>query len=563
MSRRSRQAFLVVILSGLLAACGQGPAATGTGPQPSVISSPSAAASPTSSPTPTSPPTPPPSPSAGPTPAPTATPRVVASVDLVAIQARRKGAWISRALGKLPTTQAAPVATYVVGPDPMANRDDGRISPTLVGSYLFLQMDDISPADVARHAATFDALFIRSALMSFVDYSSGRVLGWDRTTIGFPLDVAGIVRVANKRGIPVFLELNDSVYIPGPIGSGVTKLVKADNVARTIRYLAGLADRGLEVAGVTFGDEWGDEAGFGARKPTFLNSDVVGRFIDYATALKRRFPLLKVYAFDSSIGAASGELDQYWDAFARIRAGELDRGLTLLDGFAFRESYVYIDDGGELAPSQAILDDTESLARDAPVLRHDTDGSVGSRTDRDYLHTLLTKTASVFGRRIDIALTEYLPAGPVQISESDTSRYGDIDFVVHYADVVGTYAALGLDTVSSFAFADSPQQAEAYIDRSGRRGASYPVHEQLAGHLSGTMLAVGASVPYETVRVKVHAARNAAGTFVMLLNKDASLARTVRLTVEGDLDLVVTLPARSYTSLLLHGDDVVVSCIGG
>jgi hypothetical protein len=77
------------------------------------------------------------------------------------------------------------------------------------------------------------------------------------------------------------------------------------------------------------------------------------------------------------------------------------------------------------------------------------------------------------------------------------------------------------------------------------------------------MLAVGASVPYETVRVKVYAARNAAGTFVMLLNKDASLARTVRLTVEGDLDLVVTLPARSYTSLLLDGDDVLVSCIGG
>jgi hypothetical protein len=254
---------------------------------------------------------------------------------------------------------------------------------------------------------------------------------------------------------------------------------------------------------------------------------------------------------------------RHWDAFARIRAAEVEGGLTLLDGFAFRESYVYIDADGELAPSQAILDDTESLAGDAPVLRFDTDGSVGSSTDRDYLHTLLARTEAVFGRRIDIALTEYLPAGPVQIGESDTSRYPDIDFVVHYADVVGTFAALGLDTVSSFAFANSPQQAEAYLDRSGRRGAGYPVHEQLTRYLAGTMLAVDASVPYETVRVKVYAARSAAGTFVMLLNKDAADARTVRLTVAGELDLTVTLPARSYASLVIDGADVLVSCIGG
>ena len=561
MARRSRRALLIVILVGALGACGQ-PAATTTqtGSPPGVRPSPSAAAAPTpASPSPT--PTPAPAPTS--TLMPTPTPRVTASIDLAAAQAERKGAWTSRALGELPPTQATPVATYTVGPEPIANRDDGRISPTLVGSYVFLQFDDVSPSDVGRHAATFDALFIRSALMSFVDYSSGRVLGWDRTTIGFPLDIPGTVRVANQRHIPVFLELNYSDYVPGALGAGVTKLRKADNVARTISYLAGLADRGLEVAGVTFGDEWGDEAGFGARKPTFLNSDIVGRFVDFATALKRRFPSLKVYAFDSSIGAASGEIDQYWDAFARIHVAEVEGGLILLDGFAFRESYVYIGADGELSAPQAILDDTESLAGDAPVLRFDTDGSVGSSTDRDYLHTLLAKTEAVFGRRMDIALTEYLPAGPVQISESDTSRYADIDFVVHYVDVVGTYATLGLDTVSSFAFADSPQQAEAYLDRSGHRGASYPVHEQLARHLAGTMLAVDASVPYETVRVKVYAARSAAGTFVMLLNKDSASARTVRLSLAGELDLAVTLPARSYASLVIDGDGILVSCIGG
>lgn len=556
MSRQSGHAVLLVILAGALVACGRPAEATRLGPSPEVSPSSSsgatlAAASPSATPTPT------------PTAVPTSTPRIVASIDLAAAQAARHGAWTRRAIGEMPSTQATPVATYAVGPGPIANRDRGRISPTLVGTYLFLQFDGITPSNVARHAATFNALFVRSALMSFVDYSSGRVLGWDGTTIGFPLDVAGVVRVANQRDIPVFLELNYSDYVPGAIGSGVAKLRKADNADRTVSFLAGLADRGLEVAGVTFGDEWGDEAGFGARKPTVSNSDIVGRFIEYATALKRRFPALKVYAFDSSIGAASGELDQYWDAFARIRAAEVESNLTLLDGFAFRESYVYIDAGGELAPSQAILDDTELLAGDAPVLRFDTDGSVGSSTDRDYLHTLLAKTEAVFGRRIEIALTEYLPAGPVQIDESDTSRYPDIDFVVHYADVVGTFAALGLDTVSSFAFANSPQQAEAYLDRFGHRGAGYPVHEQLTRYLAGTMLAVDASVPYATVRVKVYAARSAAGTFVLLLNKDAADAQTVRLTVAGELDLTVKLPPRSYASLVIDGADVLVSCIGG
>ena len=113
----------------------------------------------------------------------------------------------------------------------------------------------------------------------------------------------------------------------------------------------------------------------------------------------------------------------------RIHAAEVEAGTNLLDGFAFRESYLYIDSSGHMQPSQQILDDTESLYRDAPVYRYDTDGSTGSNPDRDYLHTILAKTQEIFGRPIDVALTEYLPAGPVQISESDTSRYADIDFI--------------------------------------------------------------------------------------------------------------------------------------
>ena len=56
------------------------------------------------------------------------------------------------------------------------------------------------------------------------------------------------------------------------------------------------------------------------------------------------------------------------------------------------------------------------------------------------------------------------------MSESDTSRYADIDFILHYTDVLGIYAELGLDEVSTYTFANSPQQNKAYIDRLVTRG---------------------------------------------------------------------------------------------
>jgi len=471
-------------------------------------------------------PLPAPSPTASPWPS----PRITATADLAAAQAAAKGAWSSLPLSALPPATASAVATYRVASTPLANRDGGRISPTLVASYAFLQYGDIRPPDVAKQAGTFRAFFIRSALMSFVDYADNRT-----------------IRACNSLGVPVYLEVNYSDYVPGRSGTGTGALARADNLARTIAYLAKLGSSGLHVEGITFGDEWGDDNGLGALKPTIDNSDLVGRFVTWATALRQRFPALRIYAFDSYIGAARGEIDQYWDAFDRIAAAERSSGLVLLDGFVYRESYVYMDASGRVESSQEILDDTESLAASAPVYRLDTRGESSSDANRDYLHTLLDRTRTVFGRRLDLMLTEYLPA---------------IDFVVHYADVVGTYASLGLDAVSTWVFANSTQQAKAYLDRSGHHGAAYPVHEQLAKYLAGTMLEVTASADYATARVKVYAAHGSAGTFVMLLNKDALRPLPIRVVVEGELDLLVNLPARSYSSLLIGAQGVTVSSVG-
>jgi hypothetical protein len=495
-------------------------------------------------------------------PTPVPTPRFAGSADLVAYQSGRGGAWFSVPLAGLPAAAAQAAATYAIGSTPVANRADGQVSSSLVASYVFLQFDHITVADLEKNIGTMRALFIRSALMSFVDYRNGRVLGWDGRSISIPLDVRGFVRVCNQHDVPVFLEINYSDYVAGKVGTGVASLVKSDNVAGTVAYLDDLASQGLHVDGVTFGDEIGDDNGWGIRKPTLANSDLVARFIAYATALRSHFPDLAIYAFDSSIGAASGEIDQYWEPLSRIRAAEQQTGATLLDGFAFRESYVYMDAQGNLRPSQEILDDTESLYRRAPVYRYDTDGSAGSNPDLDYLHTLLAKTSQVFGRNIDIALTEYLPAGPVQISESDTTRYADIDFIVHYADVLGIYAQLGLDGVASFTFANSPQQNKAYLDRFGKVGPNYLVRAQLARYMAGRMLSVSGSAGYDAMRVKVYAFENGGGYFVMILNKDASSAHAVRVTLAGQLDLTLDLPARSFASLLVDDGGVTVSGIG-
>jgi hypothetical protein len=490
------------------------------------------------------------------------TPRITGSADLVAYRSGRGGSWFSVPLGEVPGSAEQAAASYVIGSVPVANRDGGQVSPSLAASYVFLQFDHITVADLEKNIGTIRALFIRSALMSFVDYRAGRVLGWDGRSISIPLDVRGFVRVCNQHGVPVFLEVNYSDYAAGKVGTGIGSLVRTDNIAGTVAYLDDLANQGLHVDGVTFGDEIGDDNGWGDRKPTLQNTDLVARFVAYATALKKHQAGLRIYAFDSSIGAASGEIAGYWEPLSRIHAAEQTSGTTLLDGFAFRESYVYIDAQRNLRPSQEILDDTESLYRDAPVYRYDTDGSTGANPDRDYLHTLLAKTAEIFGRRLDIALTEYLPAGPVQISESDTTRYADIDFILHYADVMGIYSQLGLDEVATFTFANSPQQSKAYLDRFGGHGPNYPVRAQLARYLAGEMLSVSGSAPYDTMKVKVYAFGSGGDYFVMILNKDASAAHAVRVRLPGQFDLTVNLPSRSYTSLVVDGKGVTVSGIG-
>jgi hypothetical protein len=486
----------------------------------------------------------------------------VGSIDIVAYQADHGHGWFNMPLGDLPATARAPGLTLDVTSSRVVNRRGGRISSSLVSSYVFVQFGDVKPEDFAAHAATARALFIRSALLSFVDYEGGRVLDWDGRSSEIPMDVRGMIAAANAKNIPVFLELNYSDYVPGPIGAGVDALVKVDNVARTVAYFRGLAAAGLRVDGVTIGDEWDDPSGFGAAKPPSI-PDVVRRFIALSKAVKAAFPALKVYAFDSAVGAATGSVDKYWSPFRTIHAAEVKAGVHLLDGFMFRESYAYIDHAGGLLASQRILDDTESLYRNTPVYRYDSRGYPHADADRDELHLIVAKTREILGRTIDIGLTEYLPAGPAQIDESDTSRYADVDFVLHYADVVGIYADLGLALVSTWMFANSTQQAEAYVTTSGERGLGYPVHEQLATSFAGDLLQVRRSVTYDKAKVKAYAARSGERLFVMLLNKDVARERTVRVRAAGRLDLTIRLPKRSYVSLVADATGVTVSGLGG
>jgi len=445
---------------------------------------------------------------------------------------------------------------------PVPNRRDGRISPTLVSGYVFLQFGDVGPDDLEEHASTLRALFIRSALLSFVDYPGNRVLDWDWRSSAIPMDVEGMIRKANELDLPAFLQINYSDYVPGPLGSGVDALAAADNIAGTISHLEYLQAQGLRVGGVTFGDEIGDEAGFGAAKPTLQNSDLVAQYISYAAALKDAFPELKIYAFDSYIAATRGQVADYFPLLRRIREAEISEGLQLIDGFVFRESYGYMDENGQVLDSQSILDDIESLAGPAPVTRYDVFGNRHPNPDRGYLVTLVQQIGEIFGRSLDIGITEYLPAGPVQISESDTSPYEDIDFLIHYADLVGTYAEQGLDVVSAWLFANETDQAECYVDKQGNRGLSYPVHEQLAQSFEGSILQVERPADYSALRVKAYVAQDGDTFFVMLLNKDVEDEHTIRLRMGGEFDLTLRLPARSYTSLLVQQDEVLVTGVG-
>ena len=471
--------------------------------------------------------------------------------------------WFTGGLDTLPQTTTAPELTFEIGPQAVTNRRDGIISPQLVSSYVFLQFGEIGPANLAKHADTLDALFIRSASIGFVDYLGDRVLDWDRASARIPMDVKGMIRQANELGIPVFLELNYTDYVPGPLGTGTDSLKRADNTERTVSFLEALEAAGLRIAGFTFGDEIDDESGYGALKPTLSNDDVLGRFVTLATALKEHDARLKIYAFDSYIAATRGLVSQSLDLLRKVRAAELVAGRSLIDGFVFRESYVYMNDKGAVLGSQDILDDTESLAGSAPVKRYDVNGTSGLRTDRGYLVTLVQQTQAIFGRVIDIGITEYLPAGPVQINESDTSKYADIDFLIHYADVVGTYAEQGLDIVSTWMFANTVDDSKCYVSKTGVKALSYPVHEQLAQEFKGSQLEVKRSDSYDSVKVKLYAARHEQKTFIMVLNKDVASGHTVRLVLPGEYDVLLTLPARGYTSLLLDGAGITISGVAG
>jgi len=398
--------------------------------------------------------------------------------------------------------------------------------------------------------------------MRFVDYTNNRVLWWDNKSADISTDISGIIKLCNERNIPAFLEINYSDYVPGGLGTGLESLKQVDNITNTITFLKTLKNEGLILEGLTFGDEIEDESGFGAYKPTIYNSDLINKFISYARSIKSEFPELKIYAFDSYIDAVHGQVSKYWDFFEEIRQAEKEDGKSYLDGFIFRESYVYIDKNDNVLESQYILDDTESLYRDTTVYRYDVKGNSQPNPDKAYLSTIINKTEEIFGRYIDIGITEYLPSGPVQISEIDTSKYADIDFILHFSDVVGIYAQLGLNFVSKIMYGDSVDMHKAYFDREGNHGYSYEVHDQLAQYFSGNMLNVERSVDYDNLKVKVYATRQAdTKYFIMILNKDVDHEASIRITLPEHLDLKVRIPNRSYTSIIIDDDDITISGI--
>jgi hypothetical protein len=483
------------------------------------------------------------------------------AVNLVAFQSTRNGTWYSQALNTFPQTQFRPEAIFRITDTPFNNRKNGAIAPTLVSGYFFIQWN-ISAQNFDQYDHTIHGLFLKSALLSFVDYPNNKVLDWWRHSSVIATDITGVLQVCNQNNIPVFLQINYSDYIPGPFGTGVASLISTDNIANTVSFLTTLKNKGIQIEGVTFGNEIEDDSGFGSYKPTIWNCDLIGRFIAYAKGIKNAHPDVKIYAFDSGIMAARCKLWAYWDYFTRIREAEIAEGKVLLDGFIFTESYVYIDQYGSLLPSQLILDDTESLYRDTPVYRFDYDGTTHPNPDSAYIPSVITKTKEIFGRDLEIGITEYLPAIPYQMGEIDTSRYSDFDFIIHYSDIMGIYAEHGLDIVAKIMFGDSTDMHKSYFDREGNLSPNYPVHEQLADYFKGTLLKVTRSVSYDNLKVKVYAAKTGTHEFIMVLNKDTASAHTVVLSMHDGTEITLNLPRRSYTSLLKQNDQIIISGIG-
>lgn len=371
----------------------------------------------------------------------------IGTVDIVSYQSNRNGSWFSESVSVLPKAELNPEVVFNISDSVISNRRNGNISPTLISGYFFMQWP-VSRADLEPHIHTIRALFLRSAMLSFVDYPNQRVFGWDGTSEAISSDIYDMVALCNEKNVPVFLEINYSDYVPGAIGTGIESLQPADNIMNTIDFLRTLDSKGLHLTGLTFGNEIGDDGGFGTYKPSIYNSDVVGRFISYSRAIKSEFPEMKIYGFGSYIGATRGQANEYFDLLQKVRSAELKDNIVLLDGFTFNESYLYMNEKGVLLDSQFILDDTESLYRNAPVYRYDVWGNTHPNQDRAYLPNIIDKTYAIFERPIDIGITEYLPAGSIPINEYDTSKYDDIDFIIHYSDIIGIYAELGLDFVS-------------------------------------------------------------------------------------------------------------------
>ena len=548
--------LIAALLVGTIGCAGEGITPT---PSPTSTLTPLSTLSPTPSPTPT--PTPEPSPV--PTPEPVVWP-VIGSIDIASFQASRDWVWFTGNILTLPQGELTPQASFYISDSPISNRRNGQISPTLLSGYFFLQQSNhyISSTDFDKYARTINALFIRSALMSFVDYPNNRVfMNCDRLSTQIPVDIAGVIGVCNERDIPVFIEINDSDFIPGPLGTGVDSLVSSDNITNTLTFLRTLKSESLFVTGVTFGDEVFDPAGYGTYKPT-MSLEYIDRYVRYAKAIKNEFPELKIYAFDSYIFATRGLFSRWLDILQLVRQKEIAEGRILLDGFIFRESYVYMDEEGNVLDSQSILDDTESLYRDTTVYRYDVPGIKHPNPDAGYLPLIVAKTKEIFGRDIDIGITEYLPAGAYYISETDTSRYSDIDFIIHFGDMVGIYAELGLDYISKIMYGDSVDMHKAYFDRQGNLGVNYVVHEQLAQRFSGQILNLSRTVSYDDFKVKVYATRQGTDHFIVILNKDVDQDFTIRLNLAQKFDLVLKIPKRSYTSLVVNDSGIFVSGIG-
>ena len=505
------------------------------------------------------------------------------SLDIAAFLTAREGAWYSASAQELPGFSVPPEATLHISREPVRNRRQGQISPTLVSSYIFIQ-EPFSLTEMEQHWSTLRGLFLRTGRFRFPDYINGRAWNMSNHSIVLTPPVEAIVKECNSRGIPIFVMLNHSDFVPGPPGSaGIDSLVYADNVAATLAFLRNLRDVGLQVAGLTFGDNIGDDFGLGPLKPTFYNSDLLTIFLRFARAIKGEFPDIKIYAFETSVGAAAGTFasllgghpgHSIWVLLEGIRRAELELGQLLLDGFSFQESYVYMDRDGRVLDSQQILDDAEALYRTTPVYRLNYDGVAYPDPDRAYLPSLARRVDAMFGREVDLVLAEYLPAGAFFISEEDTSRYADIDLILHHADLTGIYALLGFDGVSRLMLSP-PQNHKSYLSGRGEPARNYPVQEQLARFFRGQVLRVDSSTTYDRHRLKVYAAREGDQHFIVLLNKEASRDMVIRLTVpdveqgpernEGrrGVEFNLNLPRRSYTSLLLRPEGVVVSGIGG